>query len=228
MLLALETANDQCSVALWQAGSVVSSRLDTRPREQTRMLLPMIDAVMQEAACTWSQLEAIAFSRGPASFSGIRINAAVAQALAWAHDLKVVPISTLQAVAQAYVMQSEQPCPRIMVIMDARMNEVYAAAYQWDQGALHLVGGEQLAGYDAVVWPAPWQDQAVAVVGSGVSLVTLPKQAMQYPVMSVHAMHIAQLAEQAIRQGQQVEPALGLPVYLRDNAWKKLADQGRR
>lgn len=228
MLLALETANDQCSVALIDADSqVLAQRHDGRAREQTLLLLPMIDAVLAEAYTSLPQLSAIAFSRGPGSFSGIRINAAVTQALAWAHDLPVLPISTLQATAQAALAHST--ATRIMVVLDARMNEVYVAAYQRDQaGVLQLVGDEQLLAYTAVQLPAEWrQDTSVLWVGSGVRLLTgIPAESVLHDV-SASAIQIAQLGRLAQQAGQAVSALQALPVYLRDDAWKKLADQGK-
>lgn len=236
MLLALETANDQCAVALMDsAGQLLASRHDDRAREQTRLLLPMIDAVLAEAHCVLPALSAIAFSRGPGSFSGIRINAAVTQALAWAHDLPVLPISTLQATAQAALQQTS--ATRLMVVLDARMNEVYVAAYQRDAaGILRLVGTEQLLAYAAVCLPTAWQqDDTVLWVGSGVSLLSNLRSNLLSNVpaerclvaVKAGALQIAQLGLVAYQAGQAVAALHALPVYLRDDAWKKLAEQGR-
>ena len=229
MLLALETANDQCSVALLNQSQVVAYRHDGRAREQTRMLLPMVDQVLTEVQLSLAQLEAIAFSRGPGSFSGIRINAAVAQALAWAHDLPVIPVSTLQALAQASEAAAGS---RILAVLDARMNEIYVAAFEMDAaGIAQPVGAEQLVAYDAVELPAAWHDQAVWVVGSGAPLLhhsALPMVATVIADVTAQAAQIGQLAYVALQHGQQVDAAQALPVYLRDNAWKKIAEQGRR
>ena len=228
MLLALETANDQCSVALLSAdGQLLASRYDHRAREQTRLLLPLIDEVLAEVGQSLSDVQAIAFSRGPGSFSGIRINAAVTQALAWAHDLPVLPISTLQATAQTALAQTA--ATRLMVVLDARMNEVYVAAYQRDAaGGLQLVGDEQLLAYAAVCLPAAWQtDDRVVWGGSGVALLADLPAARSITAVSASALQIAELGLAAYRAGQAVAAEQALPVYLRDDAWKKLADQGR-
>ncbi len=229
MLLALETANDQCSVALSDQSQVVAYRHDGRAREQTRLLLPMIDEVLAERDCTLSQLDAIAFSRGPGSFSGIRINAAVTQALAWAHDLPVIAVSTLQALAQASGASCGQ---RVLAVLDARMNEVYAAAFEIDgSGVAQAVADEQLVAYHAVQLPITWQQQSVWVVGSGAALIEQPSEIECWIVdttVSASAQQIAQLATALWQQGQQVTAEYALPVYLRDNAWKKIAEQGRR
>lgn len=228
MLLALETANDQCSVVLVSfAGQLLASRHDGRAREQTRLLLPMIDAVLAEVGQSLSEVQAIAFSRGPGSFSGIRINAAVTQALAWAHDWPVLPVSTLHATAQAALSQTT--ATRLMVVLDARMNEVYVAAYQRDvAGLLQLVGTEQLLAYAAVCVPEAWQtDETVVWVGSGISLLTDIPTHRCIPAISAGAVQIAQLGLVAYHAGKSVTATDALPLYLRDDAWKKLANQGR-
>ncbi len=224
MLLALETATDQCSVVLYDAFGVQAERLDTRAREQTRLILPMIDAVLAEKNLSFKNLSAIAFSRGPGSFSGVRINAAVTQALAWAHDLPVIAVSTLQALAQhAYAQKS---LSQVCAVIDARMNEVYAASFKLDQdGVMQRIGAEQLAAYTAV----NIVDGTRALVGSGSALVDVDA-AMDLPRivdLSATAHDIAFLGWQALQRGQTVTAVEALPVYLRDDAWKKL-DQQRK
>lgn len=224
MLLALETATDQCSVVLYDAMGVQAERLDTRSREQTRLILPMIDAVLTERSITFSDLSAIAFSRGPGSFSGVRINAAVTQALAWAHDLPVIAVSTLQALAQhAYTKNGLQ---QVCAVIDARMSEVYAASFQLDQyGVMQMIGNEHLSAYSAVHIASGTQ----ALVGSGSESVVLDV-AVDLPRQldcSATAHDIAFLGWHALQQGQTVSATEALPVYLRDDAWKKL-DQQRK
>ena len=102
MILALESVFDQCSVAFMDlAGNVVAEQTLTGNRLQTQQILPMIHALMTASSIDWSHLTAIAFNRGPGAFSGIRINTAVAQAIAFAHDMTCLPVSSLQAIAQA-------------------------------------------------------------------------------------------------------------------------------
>lgn len=219
MLLALETANDQCSVVLYDGHGIRARRFDARAREQTRLLLPMIDEVLAETGCALADLSAIAFSRGPGSFSGVRINAAVTQALAWAHGLPVIPVSTLQALAQA--AHEQQGLTDVVAVLDARMNEVYAAAYQQDAtGLMQPLGAEQLAGYAAVQLPP-----AAVLAGSGVDLVQADGIVARYRDVAANADQIARLGWAALQAGLTVSAAQALPVYLRDDAWKKLEAQ---
>lgn len=224
MLLALETATDQCSVVLYDGSGVQAERLDTRAREQTRLILPMIDAVLAERNLSFKDLSAIAFSRGPGSFSGVRINAAVTQALAWAHDLPVIAVSTLQALAQHAYAQKGLTC--VCAVIDARMSEVYAASFQLDQGGvMQMIGDEQLASYSAV----NVAEGVLALVGSGGALVDLDavRDLPRIVSLSATAHDIGFLGWQALQRGQTVAAAEALPVYLRDDAWKKL-DQQRK
>lgn len=224
MLLALETANDQCSVVLYDGKSILAERIDHRSREQTRLILPMVDEVLAEQGLKLADLSVIAFSRGPGSFSGVRINAAVAQGLAWANDLPVVAVSTLQATAQAAwrLHQFEQ----VVAVIDARMQEIYAAAYQLDANQLmHATGPEQLIAYDALTL-SDVQGNAV-LVGSGAELVANASNLPVYKYISASAQDVAVLGYAMWQAGEAVEAAQALPVYLRDNAWKKIADQKR-
>ncbi|MCP5774275.1 tRNA (adenosine(37)-N6)-threonylcarbamoyltransferase complex dimerization subunit type 1 TsaB, partial [Klebsiella pneumoniae] len=106
----------------------------------------MIEQGLQDLGLAIADLTAIAFSRGPGSFSGVRINAAVTQALAWSNDVPVIPVSTLQALAQAaYRLHG---LTEVSAVLDARMSEVYIASYQLDaQGIMQPVDDEQLLSY---------------------------------------------------------------------------------
>lgn len=221
MLLALETANDQCSVVLYDGQSVLAERFDQRSREQTRLILPMIDAVLAEQNMKLADLSAIAFSRGPGSFSGVRINAAVVQGLAWANDLPVVAVSTLQATAQAAWRIHQLDC--VVAVIDARMKEIYAAPYALSNGLMQSLGAEQLIGYEALDLQSL---QHAALVGSGAPLVNSPFALPLYPDVAANAQDIAMLGYALWQAGEAVDAAQALPVYLRDNAWKKIADQG--
>ena len=223
MLLALETANDWCSVSLYDGQQVVAHRQDERSREQTRLILPMIDAVLEEQQLTLATLKAIAFSRGPGSFSGVRINAAVTQALAWANDLPVIAVSTMQAVAQAAYRLHQ--CEQVVVVLDARMGEVYSAAYQLDaNGLMQAVSTELLMAYAEFELPIVDKFQPV-LVGSGSTLVKSDSQLIRHTQVQATSMDVAVLGDAALQAGQTVTAHDALPVYLRENAWKKIAEQ---
>jgi len=218
-VLALETANEQCSVSVIDDTQELFFQLDARAKAQTQTILPMIEQGLNDLGLAVSDLTAIAFSRGPGSFSGVRINAAVAQALAWSNDLPVIPVSTLQALAQAaYRLHG---LTAVTAVLDARMNEVYVASYQLDaQGIMQAVDEEQLLSYEQGAEAVKF-----TVVGSGANLVQ--ETASEYKNVSATAQDIAMIARAAAKTENWVSAELALLVYLRDNAWKKIPEQGK-
>ena len=218
-LLALETANEQCSVSLIDEHQTLYFQRNDRAKAQTQTILPMIEQGFKQTEITISDLSAIAFSRGPGSFSGVRINAAVTQALAWSNDVPVIPVSTLQALAQA--AYRELKLERVTAVLDARMNEVYIASYQLDdQKIMQAVDEEQLLSYsDAQTY------QKFTLIGSGAALVDA--QAVEHLKITASAEDIASIARIQALDEKWVSAEYALPVYLRDNAWKKIPEQGK-
>lgn len=218
-LLALETANEQCSVSIVNDTQELFFQLDERAKAQTQTILPMIEQGFAQTETATADLTAVAFSRGPGSFSGVRINAAVAQALAWSHDLPVIPVSTLQALAQA-AYRLAGLCA-VTAVLDARMNEVYIASFQLDaEGIMQPVSEEQLLGYIDAAAVAQFP-----LVGSGSTL--LQQAQTQYKDLSATAQDIATIARVLAQREAWVSAEYALPVYLRDNAWKKIPEQGK-
>ena len=218
-LLALETANEQCSVSLVDETQTLYFQLDTRAKAQTQTILPMIEQGFAENQIENSQLTAIAFSRGPGSFSGVRINAAVTQALAWANDIPVIPVSTLQALAQAAYRQAQ--LVEVTAVLDARMHEVYIASFKLDQNnIMQLVDEEKLLDYQQAA-----EYQKYTLIGSGSALIKA--DAIEFQSITATAEDIATIARQDAIEQQWFSAELALPVYLRDNAWKKIPEQGK-
>jgi len=126
-LLAIETSTDACSVAL----AVGDERLvDHRvaPRRHGELVLPMIDALLAEAALPTSGLDGIAFGRGPGSFTGVRVAASVTQGIALGLDIGVVGVSTLRTIAQGCLRELDDA--RVGVALDARLDEIYWGAFR--------------------------------------------------------------------------------------------------
>ena len=122
-ILALETSTEFCSVALYLNGKIFNKEI-LAERRHSEILLPMVHELLEESALALQQLDGIAFGAGPGSFTGLRIACGVAQGFAYATNLPVIGISTLEAVAQQIDEQ------KIIVALDARMGEIYHAAYQ--------------------------------------------------------------------------------------------------
>lgn len=218
-LLALETANEQCSVSIVDETKTLYFQLDERAKAQTQTILPMIEQGFEQTQIKNEQLTAIAFSRGPGSFSGVRINAAVTQALAWANDIPVIPVSTLQALAQAVFRLLQ--LTEVTAVLDARMKEVYMASFKLDQNnIMQLVDEEKLLDYQHAT-----EYQKYTLVGSGSALVK--EEAIELRHITATAEDIATIARQNAIEKHWFSAEQALPVYLRDDAWKKIAEQGK-
>lgn len=216
-ILAFDTATEACSAAL-ACGAQVSERYTLAPRDHARLLLPMIDSLLQEAGLGFHQLDALAFNCGPGSFTGVRIATAVAQGLAYAAALPIAPVSTLAALAQA----ASEACPELMVLsaIDARMSEVYWGAYRrGPDGCVTLVGAEQVGAPERVTACA----EPYVAAGSG--WLTYPaalEQALGNAPAHIAAQHypraasVARLGLRALREGRLVAATGALPIYLRD------------
>ena len=143
-ILALDTSTETCSVAVC-AGGRVFRRLEEAPRVQAELILPMIRAVLEEARLELAGLDAIAFGRGPGSFTGVRLAAGVAQGLAYGAALPVLPVSTLAAVAAA-ALHSVPSAGAVLACNDARMAEVYWCPYVRDADDLPSPAGPEAVG----------------------------------------------------------------------------------
>ena len=146
-ILAIETSTPACSVAL-AVGDRRFSRYSEEPRSHTRLIMAMIDQVLAEASIVAGDLDAIAVTIGPGSFTGLRIGFSTAQGLAFGLDKPVVPVSTLQVMAHTY-MRRYQPDAEdsdvVMSVLDARMGEFNCGAYQLDSsGCFKSVKEDQL------------------------------------------------------------------------------------
>ena len=224
-ILALETATEACSVAIYLDNGDVISRFQHLPRLQTQLLLPMVDELLAEAQLKSSALNAIAYSRGPGSFTGVRIAAATAQGLAFGWDLPVLAISSLQTLAQsAYRILT---CQQVISVFDARMNEVYLGAYVLQNGFM-LPAIEEVVCSPQQIPQIPAQQWAL--IGDGAKYAA--EMQAQVATISVtnsdfypHAYDVAVLAQHAWQQGLAQAPELALPIYLRDNVWQKLPNK---
>ena len=147
-LLGLDTSSLACSVAL-QIDNDIYDRHEEKAREHTRLLVPMIEEVLGQGGVSLSELDAIVLGNGPGSFIGMRIAASVAQGLAFGAGLRIVPVSSLLAVA-AEVM-AVNGASHVAVCQDAHMNEVYLGLYGRDDGGLPAaLSAERLHGQDEI------------------------------------------------------------------------------
>lgn len=216
-ILALDTATEACSAALWYDGEIVARRFERAPRRQAELILPFCQAVLDEAGLRSVQLDALAFGRGPGAFTGVRIAASVVQGIAFAVDLPVLPVSTLAAMAQGSWRRHRQP--RIAVAIDARMGEIYWACYRGVGASVEREGAERVCAPEQVPPPADQEPR----VGVGTGWGTYRERLMpRFPVVEYHsewypdAVYIAELGAIAWHRGEAVSAEQAVPVYLRD------------
>ena len=227
-LLALDTSSDACSVALSTDGAVVF-RHETRAREHTRLLLPMIRELTDETGVGFERLDAVVLGNGPGSFIGMRIAASVAQGIAFGAALPVVPVSSMAAVAVDVF--ANEDASYAAVAQDAHMQEVYFGLYRRSSdGLAEGVGDERIA------TPGPIAEldelEATDCVAAGVGWQLQPELARanagrvavsaNYPVP--HAKALIRLGESAYAAGAAIAPDAVNPAYLR----QKVAQIPRR
>ncbi len=231
-LLALDTSTEACSAALSLAGQI-SVREVEAPRGHAELLLPMVDELLGEAGIALTALDAIAFARGPGSFTGVRLAASVVQGLAFGARLPVVPVSTLAAVALRALetARHEGLDPHeIWVCNDARMGEVYHAVFtagdiaQAAANACNLVESVSAPTIVAERWGSRSGRGLAIGAGHGFraypELAALPGLAKVYPDLLPRAREVLALAIPAVEAGLGVDPTQALPIYVRDEVAK--------
>ena len=152
-LLALDTSTDVFAVAVQRGGEVLQHQAPGGA-QASAALIPAILRLLGEAGLTLSALDAIVFGRGPGSFTGLRTACSVTQGLAFGANVPVLPVETLLAVAEE--ARSRAGVTRVVAMLDARMDEVYAAAYDWDGSAWRRHGEIALDAPQNVPVPPGW------------------------------------------------------------------------
>lgn len=230
-LLAIDTTSGSCSVALYDNGDVFEQFVQAE-RDHTRRLLPMVEAVLAEGQTSLAELDALAVSQGPGSFTGLRIAISCVQGLAFAVDKPVVPVSSLAAMSVGAVRaHPEWQGAPVLTALDARMQEVYWGLYDTSLPGTALLK-------DAVSSP----EQVIAAVEEAGYIHAEKSEnpffgigpGWQYPQLAalnprefiveaaIHAQDIAVLAAQDWQNGVQVSPQDLEPAYLRNEVtWKK-------
>ena len=237
--LAIETSTDILSLAIASTQgdkSQVWAHTSQGGAKSSQLVLPEIVRLMDEAQMRFADLTAVVFGKGPGSFTGLRTACSVAQGLAFGAGVPVLPIDTLLAVAEdaryqnmqqkQQQMQQQQQQPeqipqqtqRFFVAMDARMDQVYTAAYEW-RSEWQCVQAPSVNSPENISVPTEWKDLAFTTVGN-----TWDAFAARWPAelsgQHMYAMPTAQallrLSPVAFGQGLAVQPEDALPLYIRD------------
>ena len=225
-ILAIDTATEACSVALLNDGAV-SAHFEECPREHTQRILPLVKTILTEGNTALTDLDALAYGRGPGSFTGVRIGFGIAQGLALGAELPMIGVSTLATMAQGAWRKTG--ATRVLAAIDARMGEVYWAEYQRDeQGVWHGEETEAVLKPEAVAERLAQLSGEWATVGTGwqawpdlakASGLTLSSGEIELPA----AEDMLPLACYLLAAGKTVAVEKAEPVYLRNEvAWKKL------
>ena len=220
--LAIETATECCSVALFTDGEIISES-ELAPHRHNEIVLPMCERVLAQAQVSLAQLDGVAFGRGPGAFTGVRLAASVAQGIAMARDLPVVPVSSLGAMAQA--AYSRHKASQVLSCIDARMQEIYFALYQLDGNKIMQVLGEEQVSKPGLI-DVEIDEQCVGC-GSGwrvyaqLLLERCGKDIAFDAQATPQAEFVAVLAKPCFDQGRTVSATEVVPVYVRDNVASK-------
>jgi len=217
-ILAVDTSGEICSVALL-IGTELRQRLVREPRRHGELVLTMMDGLLAEAGIGLTRLDALAFGRGPGSFTGVRIATSVVQGAAYGADLPVVQVSTLAALAQGYFRSGG--ASRVLAAFDARMGELYWGPYRLGDGDLmQAAGAEEVASPEVVALPA---DGGWSGVGSGwATYGSVLRGRLGSRLLAVtpdtlcEARDVAVLATAEFAQGHWVTAERARPVYLRE------------
>ena len=222
-LLAIETATEACSAALYLNGEV-RERYSVEARKHSELILPMMDELLAEAGISLVELDALAFGRGPGAFTGVRIATGVVQGAAFAAGLPVVPVSTLAALAQRHHRQTG--AINLLPAFDARMGELYWGGYRVDsQGLVRNVISDQVAAPEIVALPTEgnWHGVGTGWGTFGTALAERLESMLvsATPDLFCSACDVALLGVDGFERGEAVAPEQALPIYLRDQVASK-------
>jgi tRNA threonylcarbamoyladenosine biosynthesis protein TsaB len=222
-ILGLDTSGEACSAALLVEGSVIQ-RLERAPRRHGELILGMLQGLLDEAGLGLRHLDAVAFGRGPGSFTGVRIAVAVAQGAAFGAGLPTVPISTLAALAQGEHRRTGRR--RILAALDARMGELYWGAFEpGPEGVMVPLGAELVCPPGAAPRPpqAGWWGVGPGWAAHGEALRARMGGVLEgdSPEAICEAQDVVRLARGAVMRGDLLSPELAQPVYLRDRVTER-------
>lgn len=232
-LLAFDTSTETLSVALACAPAAPApgaARLwehtGAGGAQASATLIPVVLDLLAQAGLRMSDLQAIAFGRGPGSFTGLRTACSVAQGLAFGAGVPVLPVDTLLAVAED--ARHRHGATRVVAALDARMDELYAAWYAYDAGQWRQQGDFGLLAPQALVVGPGWQLAGNVGAAYGERLAAanpgLPAANPCLPALPTAAA-LLRLAPALLAAGQAVAPSLALPLYVRDKVAQTTAER---
>ena len=221
LILALETSTELGSCALWRDGDIVE-RLCPPGQSHSETLLPLVRELLGESGLKVAQLDAIAFGVGPGAFTGLRVACGIAQGLAVAANIPLVPVTSLEAMAE--MTGAEQ----VLALLDARMGEVYAGSYRRCtdgyalQGEIRVWSPANVPLPTAAGWlicgnaPSAYPELQARIVAAGLPI---------HPGILPTAAALARLAAPRAARGEGIDAALAAPLYIRDKVAKTVVER---
>lgn len=221
IILALETSTELASAALLH-GDQMLVRESSGAQTHSQTILPMVQGLLAQAGIALNQCDAIAFGAGPGSFTGVRTACGIAQGLAFGVDLPVIPIVTLQAMAQA--CRDATGAVDILALLDARMDELYWAQYRFSE-TWHTVIEPGLSPASAIFTP-----QNTTFCGNGIAVYSARSGSQlpvnkTHPAIMPHAREVAQLARVEFAANRMIAARDAQPIYLRNKVAMTTAER---
>lgn len=215
-ILAFDASTEALSVALYDRKRAIDDAcFEIAPREHANKLLPLAQTLLDRHDLALTDLDALAFARGPGAFTGLRIAAGLVQGLALGALRPVVPVSTLAALA-ARAFAAAPGAARAQIVQDARMGEIYTATFVRDALNAPRAAERVIAPQDLAVETG----SDVVRAGNGWALLDITIDCeLLYP----HARDVAHLAAAAWARGEAVSADQAVPVYVRDDVARKPA-----
>lgn len=221
-IIALDSSTELCSVALWQNGEVLL-REEMAGQRHSELLLPMVQEILAEAGLNLKALDGIAFGEGPGSFTGLRIGCGVAQGLAFGADLPVAGVCTLLALAEA------TDAKRVISCLDARMGEVYHAAYEKTGREWRTIVAPGLSSpqQSPEIEGDGWTGSGNGFLAYGEILRSRYGNQLETvrPEILPHAASIAALGAEQFRRGFGMDAADAAPLYIRNKVALKSSER---
>ncbi|MEZ5571689.1 MAG: tRNA (adenosine(37)-N6)-threonylcarbamoyltransferase complex dimerization subunit type 1 TsaB [Halioglobus sp.] len=231
-ILAIETATDSCSVAVYLNGQI-NQRCEEAPRQHSQLVFAMLSELLEKGGLAQQGIQVIAYGSGPGSFTGLRIAASLVQGLAYSCELPALAVPTLAVLAQGALENGlVKHDDTVLCLLDARINEVYSAIYCFEAGIAVLQQGPFATSPDQLSIRGTAD---MIAVGNGCRFLDRLPQSLQARILSSaaelapHARDMFPLALHKFELGEIQSAGKVQPLYVRDEiSWKKLAQQGKQ
>lgn len=214
LILNIETSTQVCSAALARDGQIIAIRESQEDKSHARLLAPFIEELFTEAEASRSELDAVAVSEGPGSYTGLRIGVSTAKGLAYGLQIPLLAVSTLQAMAMGAAQQEYREDALYIPMIDARRKEVYTALFNARNQAVEPTSA-------LILDPSSFSSQKnepLFIFGDGAekARTILQDERVQYLALQASAQYMAPIAEEHFYHNKQVDVAYFEPFYLKD------------